>query len=629
MKTEEIALIDVVKKLGFEGYKALSNWVRDIIKSKENFEERFVVQQDNSYNRPEKVIVKEEARTLIDNLCILKPYMRLFEKVTDESNQFSAYRQLMSSSKSGLKTRSEKLKTDLEAKKKAIEEALIQLPKMTAVLCSNNPIDITTDSLRELIEKTCSASEVVDFAKSFQIAAWNELSTLEAQLDKDETSETYRKVAEKILELEDEDGALEALDNATAISPDDGIAWALKAKIYLDLLGNARKEQMTALSSDFSGGFEHPINSEEQWINERIEDAYFSTENLHALFVEACLFALEHCPCWDNSVHTDKNGVQRKKFKHEYTGGITRSWIFFHLVLNLKKSDIEKYDIRFLEILRTFQSCSRYEAMPDAPYFILSPFSAEYQNETRFQLKLIEILSWISLDECHSLLNVFVERFESWGWRWRSAEDVAILSHSNVSQLFWNYLGREKFLQLYEKLESHVTKSRQMEKLETLCSIQWQSLQSGLNDDLKNLMLEQRLNWFNKNVSIKQELDEKWQIFIEQSHDKITGWHELWNDCILSDCFRFSDTTYYLFFVCPLIELQHNKPTDIGIKILCKFSESQSALQTVATMDEHLLDRLIQPVLENLPELNVPHKQEIQKILELVLNKYEEMQDEY
>jgi tetratricopeptide (TPR) repeat protein len=623
MKTKEIVLIDVVKKLGFEGYKALSNWVRDIIKSKEDFN-KFIDQQDDSYNRPEKIIVKGEARTLIDNLCILKPYMRLFEKVTvtDESNHFSAYRQLKSSSKSGLKTRSEKLKIDLELKKKGIEEALIQLPKVTAVLCSNNPIDITTDSLRELIEKACPPSEVVDFAKSFQIAAWNELSTLEAQLDKDETSETYRKVAEKILELEDEDGALEALDNATTISPDDGIAWALKAKIYLDLLGKAHKEKMTALSvSDFSGGFEHPINSEEQWINERIDDAYFSTENLHALFVEACLFALEYCPCWDNSVHTDKNGVQRKNFKPKYTSEISRDWIFFHLILNLKKSDIEKYDIRLLEILRTFQS--PYEAMPK---LIFSPFSAEYQNETRFQLKLIEILSWISLDDCHQLLNVFVERFESWGWQWRSAEDVAILSRSNISQLFWDYLGREKFLRLYEKLESHVTKSRQMEKLETLCSIQWRLLLSGFNDDLKNLMVQDFLS-FHMNLEIKQELDEKWQVFIEQSYDKITGWHELWDDYILSDCYRFNDTTTYLFFVCPLIELQHNKPTDIGIKILCKFSESQGALQKVAAMDEHLLDRLIQPVLGNLSKLIIPQKQEVQKNLELVLEECERMRD--
>jgi hypothetical protein len=389
------------------------------------------------------------------------------------------------------------------------------------------------------------------------------------------------------------------------------------------LLGKAGKEQVTAFSlSDFSGGFEHPINSEEQWINERIDDAYFSTENLHALFVEACFFALEHCPCFSGvSGYTDTNGIQRKNFKPEYTSGISRAWVFFYLVLNLKKSDAEKYATRFLDILKTFQST--YEAMPQ---LMFSLFSAEDQNKTRFQLKLIEILSWISLDDCHQLLNVFVERFESWGWRWGSAEDVAILSRSNIRQLFWDYLGREKFLRLYEKLESHVTKSRQMEKLETLCSIQWQLLLSGFNDDLKNLMVQNFLS-LHMNLKIKQELDEKWQVFIEQSHDKITGWHELWNDCILSDSYRFSDTTTYLFFVCPLIELQHNKPTEMGIKILCKFSESQGALQKVATMDEHLLDRLIQPVLENLPKLTIPQKQEVQKTLELVLEECERMRE--
>lgn len=627
MKTNEIALIDLVKELGFENYKDLNNKVRDDLKSKEDFEKRFIV--NHKEDNPDKIIVTEDARILVDNLCILKPYKSFFENAPKGSaHECPAYRQLKSPKGWKLKDRSKKVKTNLELKKKGIEEALIQLSKVTAVLCSDDPIDITTDSLREMIEKACPLSEVVDFSKSFEIAAWNELSSLEAELkEKGESSETYRKIAERILELGDEEGALDALDSATAISPDDAIAWALKAKIYFDLLGKARKEQMTALSlSDFSGGFENPINSEEQWINERIDDAYFSIDDLHSLFVKACLFTLKYCPCWDNSIHTDKNGVPRKNFKQEFTGGITRSWIFFHLVLNLKKSDIEKYDIRFLEIFRTFQSSRK--TMPDAPYFILSPSSAEYQNETRFQLKLIEILSWISLDDCHQLLNVFVERFESSDWRWRSAEDVAILSRSNISQLFWDYLGKEKFFHLYEKLESHVTKSRQMEKLEALCTLQWRLLLSGFNNDLKNLMVEQRLDLFNKNVSIKQELDEKWQVFIEQSHDKITGWHELWNDCILSDSYRFSDTTTYLFFVCPLVEIQHNKPTDIGIKILCKFSESQSALQKVVTMDELLLDGLIQPILENLPKLTIPQKQEVQKTLELVLEEYERMRDE-
>jgi hypothetical protein len=33
----EIALIDLVRSLGFERPEALSNWIRDIIKTKENF----------------------------------------------------------------------------------------------------------------------------------------------------------------------------------------------------------------------------------------------------------------------------------------------------------------------------------------------------------------------------------------------------------------------------------------------------------------------------------------------------------------------------------------------------------------------------------------------------------------
>jgi hypothetical protein len=176
MKTNEIALIDLVKQLGFENHKALSNGIRDIIKSKEDFEKRFIV--NNKEKNPEKIIVTEEARILVDNLCILKPYKSFFENAPKGSaHECPAYRQLKSPKGWKLKDRSKKVKTNLELKKKGIEEALIQLSKVTAVLCSDDPIGITTDSLREMIEKACPLSEVVDFSKSFEIAAWNELST--------------------------------------------------------------------------------------------------------------------------------------------------------------------------------------------------------------------------------------------------------------------------------------------------------------------------------------------------------------------------------------------------------------------------------------------------------------------
>lgn len=302
------------------------------------------------------------------------------------------------------------------------------------------------------------------------------------------------------------------------------------------------------------------------------------------------------------------------------------------MVLNLKKLDAEKYATRFLEILRTFQS--DYEAMPCPPYFILSPFSVEYQNETSFELKLIEVLSWISLDDCYQLLNGFVERFESWSWRWRSAEDVAILSSSNISQLFWNYLGREKFLCLYEKLESHAAKSRQMEKLELLCSIQWNSVLSGFNGNLQDLIVQQHLNWFNKDTSIKPRFDEEWQLFIKQSYDKITGWDEFWNDSILLEkdyVLRAMKSTVFLFFVCPLIELQNDKPTEICVKILCQFSESEEALEIIANEycdNESLWNMLIQPVIEHCQEQTQPWMLDVQKTLEMVLSATEEIRDE-
>jgi tetratricopeptide (TPR) repeat protein len=244
MSTNEIALTDLVRQLVSEKHEAneLSKWIRGIVKGdknkkgREDFEDRFIVEYHGYNRRPEKLMMvnNREARIFVENLCILKPYMSLFGRETSDSKKFPAYQQLKLCDKNNLLIEAQKLKDRLDLEKRINEDALRALPKFVAVLRSNHSIDITTTSLKEMMEQAHVSDELIDFSKLFQIAAWNDLSVLKAQLrEEGETSETYRKIAEKILELGDEEGALDALDSATAISPDDGIAWALKAKIYL------------------------------------------------------------------------------------------------------------------------------------------------------------------------------------------------------------------------------------------------------------------------------------------------------------------------------------------------------------------------------------------------------------
>jgi len=62
MKSKNIALTDLVKNLGYENPRKLSNQIRDILKEKEDFKERYIVdERDSELYRPEKTIVSRKA----------------------------------------------------------------------------------------------------------------------------------------------------------------------------------------------------------------------------------------------------------------------------------------------------------------------------------------------------------------------------------------------------------------------------------------------------------------------------------------------------------------------------------------------------------------------------------------
>jgi tetratricopeptide (TPR) repeat protein len=631
----EIALIDLVRSLGFERPEALSNWIRDIIKTKENFSKEFIIEQikqNRADGRPEKFIVnKDKVHIFVDNLCILKPYLSFFEKTSD-GKQFYPYQQLKDIDyKKNLTVKAQQLKRRLEAEKNITEKSLKELPKVISVFNKNNTIDITVDSLREMIKNANDYGDIIDFSNSFGIAAWNDLSTLKEQLrEKGESAETYRKIAEKLLELGNVNEALEALDSATSLSQDDGIAWSLKAKIYLDLLRKSKKDQMSAFArTEFQGFIEYPLDGEEHSINDNLHSALNSTENFHKLFIDTCFNALENWPCWENFSIKHKEGVERKNFKPESTNGIERSWVFFHFVIEIKKSDFnEKYAARFIQILRTFQT--DYEVIKP---FMFSMFSFESQNETPFKLKLTEILSWISKEECNKFLDYFIDQFEFYGWKWGSENDLFILSSSNIHHLFWDYLGREKFLSLYSVLESYTDKSRRLNKLESLCSMQLNFLGcNGIIDELRKYNYPRLY----KDALGEKDINKHFRLFIKNSHDKIKGWDDLLKDSKLDIDSVICDQHYVangipktlaLIFICVFIELQNNEPTELGIKVISEFSKSKKSLQEIVDkqFSFDFLERLIKPVIKRYS--TEAWINEVKNVFEIISRIQEEIDD--
>jgi len=95
MKSKNIALTDLVKNLGYENPRKLSNQIRDILKEKEDFKERYIVdERDSDLYRPEKTIVSRNAETLVDNLIILSEFSGLFPR--GAKGKHTAYKTLLS-----------------------------------------------------------------------------------------------------------------------------------------------------------------------------------------------------------------------------------------------------------------------------------------------------------------------------------------------------------------------------------------------------------------------------------------------------------------------------------------------------------------------------------------------------
>ena len=73
-----VALIDLIRELGFENPKLLSTWIRDVLETDHKLKREFLYK--SKFQRDERYLIKSSAKTLVDNLCILKPYRNFFDK---------------------------------------------------------------------------------------------------------------------------------------------------------------------------------------------------------------------------------------------------------------------------------------------------------------------------------------------------------------------------------------------------------------------------------------------------------------------------------------------------------------------------------------------------------------------
>jgi hypothetical protein len=478
----------MIEKLGhFDGpKKRLHNWIRQTFKDKENFQRDYVAPKETKRS---PVRVYEEAKAIVDNLCIIYPYRDFFPKngSLDADSKFKTYRDLISGEhKFYIDNKASKLHEQLMFEKEVNAKSITNLSRFIAALKSQSEIDIEKDSLRELMNSTSENSHNFK-SNPHELSCWNKLVDLRARTRKNpEDSHLYRKMAEHLYELNIIDQSLNQVNEAITLTPEDGIAWAIKAKTLLERLTPSKKEHFQALAmTDFSGHISSPITSEERWINERVDETAESVEEIRNEFIEAAFNALEHWPHWEEVPLSwgQKNYHPNTTISGDCSLKIERGWLFFHLIMNLRPVDLFTIDngkSRLLDIYNTWRTPSCTNAFPS---IYLDFFSKERSFENDFRIRLTAYMAQISEETHKALLDQFIDMFKSYDFS--ANESLETLSRSLISNHFWEYLGPVDYTNLYSLLMLYKRQNDEHEKLSSFSRKIAAELQSVFKSSIK------------------------------------------------------------------------------------------------------------------------------------------------
>ncbi len=462
--------------MGFKYDKRLSSWMQNILQDKENFARKFVITKRDKNNVSKAKIMKvdTDAKVLVENLCFIYSFKSFFPRaVKGRVRDYPTYQDLKSGDfKSYFENKASKLKNDLNTEGERNLDAQSKLNNFFGALSSVENLDITKESIRELINKRSKNTIPVPFSPQ-ELSTWNELVTLKSKFEETpDDMELLVQIAEKQLLLNETDQAHDLLINVIEINPEKGNAWAILTKIYVDKLIENQKEYVESNArSEYMGEIPHPINAEERSINERIEDSHDQVISIRDKFINAAFNALHY---WSKSESTYKKGTYHYD---TYSGGneikLRRGWIFFHLTIVLNKSDFNsEREKDFLEILGSFPEHYQYKSFPDLE---LGMFSPEYHQELPLQVKLTSLLKFLSKQKYEQCLDDFALMFDDdllqdQPVRYLTSieKNLDLLSNSLISQDFWEYLGAEKYKNTYDCLYQKSLQTKEVVRLDLL-----------------------------------------------------------------------------------------------------------------------------------------------------------------
>ncbi|GAB1535251.1 hypothetical protein ADMFC3_08820 [Geovibrio sp. ADMFC3] len=542
---KKYALTSYIKEKGYGSSIGLNNWIAGILKNKEDFR-KYIVEHEH-YGRREKIEIYKDAEILIDNLCLLKPYLSIFGK--GENKEFPAYRGLKNQSNSKqyidkLKERKSFLKDEIESRNQALENYEF----LYEILEKHLPIDLEGQSLLNLINDIKAQTpegKTIKFdnnnINSFSVL--DELLELKGKLeneDKSKASSIYRKMALCYIKLSEVDDALEVLDTALNMNPKDSDAWALKAKIIFQLLTSANKELSSTIArTEYSGPEEFPITSEEQNISDLFYTQITEFEQLGIIFIETCINALLNWYSHNGSIPL----VSNEDIKFE--------WLIINLISTLTQTTTEKYQ---KEIQIIF---SRY--LKNSNIYLRSPFFDKNQKII-YEVNLVRVLSWLSKNELQEYIHHLTGKPEDFNFH--HGYTYNFITHPKIKKYFIEHLGIQEYKKLYKELWGVENAKRTAEHIRELIILETQDFKNFNNsqNDIKSFIDQMSLKYNNFDEFTKNE-----------------AWH----------IFPFSEyfhTDVYLFlFTASLLALISGNATASAIKMVEDFSQHKDILKDIAS----------------------------------------------
>ncbi|GGF67311.1 hypothetical protein [Alteromonas lipolytica] len=601
-----IALTEMVKNLGYKDHAKLANKISYILKSKEDFEKRFVVDdREYDHGRVEKTMVKKEAETLVDNLIILTQYTYLFGR---DGSSYAPYRELLK----GVDKKSFSLK--VQQKRRTLQDDMIRtqnslkdLPIFYKSIINHAQVDITTQSLREMMQKVVGNNEMLDLQDTHELANWNAIIELNEKLESEgESSFIYQLLGENFYEMGDYDRSLTALERSIELEHTNGTSWAIKSLILFTVLQKNKCEYREALArTEYSGYINNPITSEEYWINERVEFTYNDLEEVKAQFVNSAINALLNWPAHqvDGCTKGKPNYCYNLNNLSQCKIDLEREFLFISLNNEITYEDFDINKNKVIEIFRSFQRWN-IEIYPLTSIF--------YNVRNRDKANIFKLLSFINEDELKVGFNEYfkAQRFS----HYTADEDLSLLKSNIVSYLYCKHIGKKQFFNLSNSLLRLFTTHQEISNLNQVSAVHLGEVNFELKGLKKKLNVD--FNFGNRPPEYcKADADlSEFEITasLNRAHKKSNGWNELlessaWKDNSLSQ--DIGVHFYGLVMLSILLELIHQKRIEDNVILLEELCQSENCLKSaLSDMPTYFYCGLINYINSDIMKIDIQNR---------------------